>query len=1634
MRRDVFVGVGIDRYSADLPDLDHAVADVKAVAEALSPAFTGEPLTNADHAAVDGYLQSVHGSADGGTLLLMWSGHGQDLGGLRLATSDRADGVAAAEVIRTCVLSGASQLFLVIDACQAGAALDSGAMARRLLEQIPPSGDRVWLGMLVSCSAADIGARDGEFGRLLVKLLTEGPDSADQRRRWSRHNDRVLGEDLGWALQEEWQGIDQKPEFLRDGHPLPVVPNPLYDEGAPEEVVEHLLRAARGGGPGELRSWFTGRTAEVDTVVSWVLAGDPGVRVVKGSAGTGKSAVVGRVVSVSNPHERERLQDAGEVWTHADPGVGSVAAHVHLRGLTVERVAEALDGQLVRKRVLEPGPDGRRNAAELVGALQRVAEAEAAPPVVVLDGLDEARGHAFGIAEDLIARLAPFAIVVISTRPLTHQDGSALVDTLLPVEELNLDSAECLESARAAIGAYVRERLTGVHTDMDSSVMAEHLTGEALAAADRPFLLARVITDQLRARPVSTLLPQWQDLISHSIEDAFDADLARVEPQPGRDSGASAAREVARAMLTALTWALGAGFPEQEWLTVASVLADTEVGRDDVSWVLDQLGRYVVQDGDSGVAVYRLAHQSFADHLRPPFRPTGEDPFNPTARTVTAALLQQYKQLLAEGVPARTPMYLWRYAWIHAANAGFQGLTGLRHIASTHFELQSDVALAALQVAETAAAWGRRVEAVAPTEEAVTTYRALAEENPTYLPDLAMALNNLAIGYGKAGRDVEAVAPAEEAVTTYQALTAKNPTHLPNLAGALNNLGGHYSAVGRWAEAVAPAEEAVTTYRALAAKNPTYLPDLAMALNNLGIRYSEVGQLAEAVAPVDEAVTTYRALAEENPAHLPDLAGALNNLGNRYSTMGRHAEAVAPVKEAVTLRRTQAKENPAYTPDLAAVLNNLSNRYSDVGQLAEAVAPVEEAVTTYRALAEENPAYLPNLASALNNLGNRYSAVGRRSEATTLTEEAVTLRRALAEENSAYLPDLAMALNNLGGCYNEVGRHTEAMARVEEAVTTYRALAEENHAYLPDLAMALNNLAGCYNAMNRHTEAMARVEEAVTTYRALAEENHAYLPDLAMALNNLASCYNAMGQLAEALVPAEEAVTLRRTQAKENPAYLPNLALALNNLGSRYSAIGRHAEGVTLIEEAVTLRRTQAKENPAYHPNLALALNNLGSCYNELSRYAEAVALTKEAVTTYRALAEENHAYLPDLAMALNNLASCYNAMGQLAEALAPAKEAVTKYLTLAEENPTHLPHLASSLNNLSLYREENNGPDAANEVWLVALASASKQNQLSLLVFRAAFAHRGDPRTAVWLYQGTQAEDRGLSGAARSAARLHWAANPDPWAQAWTDIDGSPLPPWLILDPEMLEVASGWIETRTYEDECHYLTAHPEILDGAFDVAVDESLLELSEADAFRFTELRTTAQSDGIEVAYKPLLLAVLIHEFVHSSFRGQQELLLDRRADLLDSMSFAYLDKVLDEVQERDKAEVALALLHLAKATSDDFLAEVFTVLNEAGSFADLLHTTARESDAMIVRALAVITMYAAQTANEAADALFYFAVANAIDGDDSAPSLLNKAVQQAPDNRNVWISRLAGLGATRPAVLTLIPTLTEADPDA
>ncbi|MEV0171301.1 tetratricopeptide repeat protein [Streptomyces sp. NPDC050803] len=1630
-------GIGVGEYTSDAhKQLDHAVGDVEALSALLGGAFDGEPLRNPTEGEARGYLRGLRGTlAADSALVVVWSGHGSlpAAGGLRLLTTDSGtyadDGLGLTDVVLPCAQSGANQLLFVFDTCFSGDGISADDLATLIMRETRAAG-QVWVGVITSCLPPE-KARDGLFGQRLRKVLAVGPDLPELRMRWSVHNEYVRGDDVCDAVVKEWNSGAQTPDFRSRGSAWWMFRNPLYDAGAPEQVVEHLLRAARSGARLDEQSWFTGRTAEVDQVVEWVQAGSPGLQVVTGSAGTGKSAILGRVVSLSNPEERRRLlHEDGRPWSHELPAERSVSAHVHARGLTADLAAEQLAGQLVRTGLLT-AREARRNASELVGEVQRAVEDGAEPPVLVLDGLDEARGEAFKLADDLLTRLAAHAVVVVSTRDMQRGEGPSLVATLAPEGAgIDLDDPEVRQRGRDDLRKYVRLRLSDVDPRMDAEAVAGHLFGEDAAEVQHTFLLARLVADQLSAAPVDTSEAGWEEKVSHSVEEALDTDLAAV-PADSVD--------LAKSVLRALTWAYGAGFPEDEWLAVANVEAPegAEVTREDLSRVLEQLGRHVVQDGEEGVAVYRMAHQSLADHLRPVFTGSAEQPFNPRGLAVAEALLGVYRDHLAAGIPAESPAYLWLYAWRHAADAGPEGLALLRPLAETSPPLLPDVGMTASFIGVRFQHWGLEVEAMPLIEESADLHRTLAENDTAYLPSLASALTHLSNGYGSLGRHHKALPPAEEALDLYSDLAESNPAHYPELAMALTNLGIRYSELGRHDDALLPTEQAVDLYRLLAEHEPAHLPDLASALNSLGIRYRNLGRMDEALSPAEEAVDLYRTLAERDPDHFADLAMALNNLGIRYGNLGRHREALAPAEESVRLRRVMALTNPAHLPSLASALSNLGTHYGSLGNHTDALGCTEEAYQLYRGLSDTNAAHLPNLAGSLNSLGTHYSSLGRHREALAAAEESVRLRRLLAETNPGYLPSLAGSLTNLGNHYQTLGLRTEALDTAKEAVDRWRTLAGTNRAYLPSLAGSLTNLGNRYSGLGRHSEALDCAREAVERWRVLAVDNLGHLPNLAGSLNSLGLRFSELGYRAEALDSAEEAVGLYRTLAETNPAHLPELASALTNLGIWYGEFDRHEDALPPTEEAVRSYRTLAETNPAHLPNLASALTNLGNHYSNLGRHREAQDLTVEAIGLYRTVLEANPAHLTDLASALANLGIHLGSLGDHTAALEPAEESVALYRTLAAANPNHLPDLAVAFTALAnLYGLLGR---SAEPLWADILGEATPVSAAHLLLQRSALAPAGDPSAAAWLAEVERSEtaaeskrsraaveDTGLLWLLHAEGRRHRAADPEAFDREWRRLTAEPPPAWLTLDHDLLEQVRAWVDTESYSAERNHLAAHPEILAPEADVCVDEILSGLTDDAAERYRALRQSARSEGVEAAYRPILSSVLAYEFATASYADRRTLLAQRRADLLDDYVFGTLSSEAADAEDRRLFSQAYCLLRLAQQGAE---AAAFDALDDPSLFPALLHDAARQPDPVALHAAALVALTAATDDSSMAEAEFHLAIAiAAADDGEQAAEALAAACDRTPDAIPTWIDALVDITPHHPAARTLVPRLT------
>jgi tetratricopeptide (TPR) repeat protein len=992
------VGVGVYDHPQAFGPLKAAeeVADLAKVMAGYGYAVLPSP-PNPVLADAFGLLEDLAGAAlaSESCLVVLWAGHGEptENGELHLVSRNSRPGqihqVTSSAMVKAALRSGASQILVLLDTCFAEAgAMEAMALARRIEESLPSDGAQRWIGILPAALAYET-ARDGVFGAQLLQLLREGPTDPALRLRWSAHNAGIRGDDVIDCLVKQWRSLDQTLVPLMRGNAGVMLPNPRFDPMARDVMVEQLLLAARGINANEEGDFFTGRVEPLAELVAWIGRGEVGVALVSGPAGCGKSALLGRVAALSDPQDRKRILER-EALAHDDPGEGSVAAAAAARGANLADLVRRLEAELVRSALLSMAADEPRNRLELLGALERLAQ-KGTPPLLLIDGLEEAGSELTQIVEELLRPLAGVARLLISSRPIApRQEGEPPpLDVLQPALLVDLGLLEGAEQTQQDLAAYVARRLAGVSTAMDPDAVADEILRLVRRQEEGGFLLARLITARLRQQPLDTAVPNWQRQLAGSVAQALDQEL---EALPALLRGEERLPQAARELLAALAWAYGQGFPVQEWALAATALSPTGTtyGRDDVFWLLSQASRWVVESGERDQAVYRLSHQRLAEHLRPPawarpWKPVGEA----QAIALAAALGDAALTWCRSGRPPVEQPYLWSYFWAHAVDGGPAGIDRLRE---------------------------------------------LSQSNPAFLPNLAAALNNLGIRYSELGRREEALQPTEEAVRIRRELSQSNPAFLPNLAAALNNLGIRYSELGRREEALQPTEEAVRIRRELSQSNPAFLPDLARALNNLGATYSDLGRREEALQPTEEAVGIFRELSQSNPAFLPDLAMAQNNLGAHYSELGRREEALQPAEEAVRICRELSQSNPAFLPNLAMALNNLGNRYSKLGRREEALLPTEEAVRIRRELSQSNPAFLPNLAAALNNLGIRYSELGRREEALQPTEEAVRIRRELSQSNPAFLPDLATSLGAYGLVQRQAGELQAARESFQEGL------------------------------------------------------------------------------------------------------------------------------------------------------------------------------------------------------------------------------------------------------------------------------------------------------------------------------------------------------------------------------------------------------------------------------------------------------------------------------------------------------------------------------------------------------------------------------------------------------------------------
>ena len=652
-------------------------------------------------------------------LIVYWAGHGKAVEGDRLFLISKETGRRRQPEAHNSVPAGslgdllagkdADEIVLLLDACGAGggAAEIVSAFRAKANSRSYVRGFKPGLSVISSAGLHQF-AREGAFSSALVSVLRDGPPDDPSYLPWTDRDQYVTPAELFQAIRVM---LDRVPST--DGAQIPEIdstsgvgrffPNPRYlrvspDVGVadkqqkaallPRAVVEHFMLKFRGIDTIDDRGWFfTGREQTLRDIARWLGGGQSGLRVVTGPPGCGKSAILGRVAVLSVPEYRADVQLAGglaDVPPDTLPPEDSLDAGVHAKNLSLDDCV----AQLADALQLPVPAAGRLSAADFV---RQVASLKR-PVNLLIDALDEARpGDAQAIAVDLIRPLSelPDLRILVGTRPDAVPQGDA---SAAPAQGSLLAALGATESdivwmdrdqdTSADIEAYVRRRLLEADGSpyRDKPEMAPAVAKLLALRSDRTFLIARILVQELIRRG-EVLDPadakrEWSAawrMLEGSLDTAFTADLARYGADEWR----------VRALMLPLAFAEGAGLPSRDiWVTLSEALrpgmasakqpppTDAPLAEADLSWLVSNVGAYLVESGEDGQTVYRLYHQALVDYFRRNAKWSARD----VQRRMTDALLSQVPD--AQGHGRRWDVanpYILRHLATHAVAAGRLG-------------------------------------------------------------------------------------------------------------------------------------------------------------------------------------------------------------------------------------------------------------------------------------------------------------------------------------------------------------------------------------------------------------------------------------------------------------------------------------------------------------------------------------------------------------------------------------------------------------------------------------------------------------------------------------------------------------------------------------------------------------------------------------------------------------------------------------------------------------------------------------------------------------------------------------------------------------------------------------------------
>jgi V8-like Glu-specific endopeptidase len=388
---------------------------------------------------------------------------------------------------------------------------------------------------------------------------------------------------------------------------------------------------------------FTGRLTALRRISEWCrgVSGDetlwsPPVCIITGGPGSGKSALLARVIVLANEYVLSTGSGAAllrKTPKDARPPAGVVKAAIDLQGRTL------LEAALALAYAFELEIDGKGDPREVAGRVihairQSVAATESTadgtsmqPIIAVMDSLDDAASSDDIVSELVLPLTARGTLgrgihLLLGVRakylPIGNDpiDSSILIPGLSSALVLNLDDDTLIEERDLQLYSMrllLADDVATKNPYKSQPKLAKQLSA-AIARRAYPNFLVAQLTSRSYAEADDAIdvedHPSLMNRLPASVGQAFDGYLRRFGSDEQR----------LRDLLAPLAWAAGGAqiSGDDLWVSIANEISGESYNRSDLRWLFRSSAASFLLEHTANAQEfgYRLYHSALAQHLR----------------------------------------------------------------------------------------------------------------------------------------------------------------------------------------------------------------------------------------------------------------------------------------------------------------------------------------------------------------------------------------------------------------------------------------------------------------------------------------------------------------------------------------------------------------------------------------------------------------------------------------------------------------------------------------------------------------------------------------------------------------------------------------------------------------------------------------------------------------------------------------------------------------------------------------------------------------------------------------------------------------------------------------------------------